>query len=365
MAITELDIGGAEQAFVRIAKGLKGLGWDVDVISLRNAGPLSDPLRAAGIPVSALQVGRFSDFRAIGRMQKLLRTRQPSVLLTFLHQANIVGRIAGRLARVPRIVSGIRVADRRWSVMIPERLTSGLVDHYVAVSKSVADVHRRLCGIPSERISAIPNGVDFETIGQLPAADRAEWQMDSEARIILSVGRLCEQKAPLDVLEAFRKLRNQTEDGLRLKLFFVGDGPLRPRIERQIAAMNLGNDVRLLGWRPDVVQLMKASDVLVLASRWEGLPNVILEAQAAGLPVVASSVDGCRELITDGVTGRLFCPGDAADLVSVLGDLLASPPEAASLAEKAGFAVKSRYRWETCIEAFHKLLTDLTAANTP
>lgn len=362
MAITELDIGGAEKAFVRIAVGLRALGWDVNVISLRDAGPLAVELSDAGIPVNALNCGGFSDLRAIVRMKRALVTQRPDVLLTFLHQANIVGRLAGRWAGVRSIVSGIRVADRRWAVMIPERLTSHCVDQYVAVSETVADVHRRLCHLRPDLVSVIPNGVDVDAIRQAVPADRKSIQCDESDWIILCVGRLTDQKAPLDVLNAFVRLKQQRKSTpSNLKMVFVGDGPLRPQIESRIQSAGLQNDVRVPGWRPDVWGLMKSSNLLVLASRWEGLPNVVLEAQAAGLPVVASAVDGCCELITDGQTGRLFQCEDVADLVRVMDETVSSPELLILMSEMAQRSVEAKYRWDRCITQFDQLLCNVVS----
>jgi len=357
MAITELDIGGAEKAFVAIAKGLAGRGWNVRVISLRDAGPLAETLRAAGIPVTALNVGGFLDARAVWRMKAALQKHPCDVLLTFLHQANIAGRLAARWAGVRSVVCGIRVADRRWSVIVPERLTSKLVDQYVAVSKTVGDVHQRLCHLSTDRMLAIPNGVDAGAIGQTAGVDRSLIGCQATDKIVLCVGRLSQQKAPLDVLHAFARMKQQQfANGSVVKLVFVGDGPLLPALKRGIAEHGLQDSVQLIGWSPDVWAIMKASDLLVLASHWEGLPNVILEAQAAGLPVVASDVDGCRELITDGVTGRLFRAGDVDHLATVLAESFESPQLLQSYTVAALSGIQQHYRWETCIARFHDLL---------
>ncbi|MEJ7591485.1 MAG: glycosyltransferase [Planctomycetaceae bacterium] len=137
--------------------------------------------------------------------------------------------------------------------------------------------------------------------------------------------RLSPQKAPLDVVEAFDELRRLDPTGhVHRKLVFVGDGPLLPAVEKLIRKRRLEDHVHLLGWRSDVASVMKAATVLVLASKWEGLPNVILESQAAGLPVVASAVDGCLEVIDEGRTGRLFPPGDTQRLAHILQELLVS-----------------------------------------
>ena len=358
MSINELDVGGAEKAFVRIAVGLRKRGWEVQVISIRDAGALTGALDEAGISVLALGCGGFADCRAVWRMKKALAKWRPDVLLTFLHQANIAGRLAGRLAGIPRVISGIRVADRRWSVSITERMTSGFVDRYVAVSHAIAKVHADICGIAADRFVVIPNGVDNAAIRQTLPADRKDLKCGSDDTIIISVGRLSPQKAPLDLLTAFEFLKSGRDDGARpMKLLFAGDGPLRPALERQIAAKSLQDSVYLLGWRSDVWSLMKAADVMVLASHWEGLPNVILEAQAAGLPVVASGVDGCLELIRDMQNGRLFPCGQTEVLARILAEVIDRPLEAASMAATARLEVETRFTWDACIEQFHSLLT--------
>jgi glycosyltransferase involved in cell wall biosynthesis len=357
MAITELDVGGAEKALVRIARGLKSWGWHVQVISVRDAGPLTKELQEFGIPVLALGCGGLFDVRAVWRMKNALVRQKPDVLLTFLNQANLAGRIAGRWARVPKILSGIRVADRRWSVIIPERMTCGLVDHYVAVSHAVSQVHGSLCGIRAEQIAIIPNGVDLEAIVQSARTERESLQCGPDDFIILSVGRLSPQKAPMDLLSAFEKLKRGYQDPLRpLKLVFAGDGPLRSSLQKQIAASSLGDSVSLLGWRSDVWGVMKASDVLVLTSHWEGLPNVILEAQAAELPVIASAVDGCTELIADKHSGRLFSSGATEDLAQILAEVIARPQDAASMAATALAEVREKFTWDICVEQYHALL---------
>ena len=358
MAITELDIGGAEQAFVRIATGLQSLGWNVRVISLRDEGPLSKPLVDAGIPVIALQAGEFTDPRAIWRMKNELKSHRPDVLVTFLHQANIAGRIAGRWAGVPRIISGVRVADRRWSVAWPERLTRHLTDRYVAVSHTVAGVHQQLCGIAPDRMSIIPNGVDFDLIRHVNPLDRSLLNCELTDRILLCAGRLSEQKAPLDVLTAFERI--VSTDLVRyasLKLLFVGDGPLREALEQRVSSSRFRSAVRILGWRSDVLNIMKSSDVLILASRWEGLPNVILEAQAAGLPVIASDVDGNCELVNDQLTGRTFQSGDPDGLARVVAEVLENPQKTHELARTAAAHVAIHYTWATCVNSFDRLLS--------
>ena len=360
MVITELDVGGAEKAFVRIAIGLKNLGWQVSVISLRNAGPLATLLEAENIEVSALHAGGLLDVRAIFRLRRQLLQKPADVLLTFLHQANLVGRIAGRLAGVRRVVCGIRVADRRLVVTLPERITRGLVDRYVAVSQSVGDLHRQLCHIEAARMVAIVNGVDIDAIDAAVPAIRSEMGCKPDDQVVLCVGRLSVQKAPLDALEAFRTM-GETFPELKptAKLLYIGEGELRADLQRRIDELGLESSVQLSGWRPDAWRLMKSADALLLASRWEGLPNVVLEAQAAGLPVVVTVVDGSRELIQDEVTGRLVPPGDTNAMATALGKILLNNAASLELARNARRYVAQHYRWDGCVEQFDRVLRSL------
>lgn len=361
MVITELDIGGAERAFVQVAKGLSDRGWKVDAVSLRDAGPLAGPLKDAAIPVTALGCGGFADLRAITRLRRHLKTRRPNVVLSFLHQANIVSRLAAKGMGVSAVVSGVRVADRRRSVAITEQLTRCCVTHYIAVSHSVAQAHSALCRIPKQQIAAIPNGVDVEEINNIPAADRNSLGLSASDFVVLCAGRLTEQKSPLDVLNAVMRVKQQSADGNKVRLLFVGDGPLRGMLESEITRHHLQSMVTLCGWRPDLTSIMKASNVLVLASRWEGAPNVILEAQAAGLPVIAADVDGCRDLVQDGMTGRLFAAGDVAQLTKMLIEQVSDSSNALQMAQSAVDWVRNNATWNSVVDNYNALLRNLVA----
>lgn len=360
MVITELDVGGAEKAFVRIAVGLKNLGWAVSVVSLRDAGQLTTLLEAENIEVTALGAGGLLDVRAVFRLRRELKRKPTDVLLSFLHQANLVSRIAGRLAGVRRIVCGIRVADRRLSVTLPERITKGLVDRYVAVSESVGHLHRQLCQIEATRMVAIPNGVDIEAIDAAVPANRSEMGCAPDDLVVLAVGRLSAQKAPLDALKAFQLMREQFSSlKPHAKLLYIGEGELRADLQRRVDELGLQRSVQLPGWRPDVWRMMKSANALLLASHWEGLPNVVLEAQAAGLPVVATAVDGTNELIQDHLTGRLVPRSDTKAMATALGETLMNSAATAELVRNARHRVAEHYHWDACVKNFDRVLNSL------
>ncbi len=365
MVITELDVGGAEKAFVRIATGLKQKHWKIHVVSLRDPGPLAATLQQNAISVTALHCGGFLDLRAITRLRTVLNTIHPTAILSFLHQANIVSRLAGRLAHVPLCISGVRVADRRLSVTLSEQLTRPWTDHYIAVSEAVGQVHKTLCDIPENRISAIRNGVDFEELDAFSPTSRSLLNLQSQDFVILCAGRLTPQKNPQLVLQAFQQLlARSTPLPHPPKLIFAGEGPLRESLQQSVQRAGLEQDVRFAGWRADLPGLMKAANVLVLASEWEGLPNVIAEAQAVGLPVISSRADGCTELITPGITGQLFDCSDVNALVQLLSAQLHDATKAQQMARTAASFVRTHLTWQSCIDQYDTLLQRLINHNT-
>lgn len=358
MVITELDEGGAEKAFVRIACGLKARGWQVQVVSLRDAGRLAEPLQKNGIPVTALEARGISAVLALPRLTALLRRVHPDVVFSFLHQANLLSRLAGWLVGVRHRVSGIRVVDRRRLVILPERLTRRLSTHYVACSESVAREHSRLCGIPAARMTVIRNGVDVDELQQATPLPRHELGLAPQDFVVLMAGRLTPQKSPHVVLQALEQLRHRSLPR-RIRLLIAGEGPERAPLETLAQSLPDPSAVTFLGWRSDLPRLMKTADLFVLTSAWEGLPNVLLEAHATGLPVAATAVDGCQDLVQPGITGQLFAPNNPWELARILESQLLDPTAARTMAARALANVQESGRWEDCIERCDRLLRRL------
>ena len=348
--INELDVGGAEKALVRVAIGLKELGWGVRVISLRDAGVLSANLIAAEIPVTALNCGGFADLRCYFRLVAELKRHPSDVVCSFLHQANVYGRLAGKRAKIPVVISGVRVADRRRWVMWTDWLTGRCVDHYVAVGRNVAEIHGQLCGISEDRITAISNGVDLVAAELLKQVERSENE-------ILFVGRLTEQKAPLNLLAAFSKLPGQIRQ--QTKLTFVGDGTQKDALKAAITDLGLQSSVRVAGHLTNVAEQMQRATLLVLPSLWEGMPNVVLEAMANGLPVLATAVDSTNELIVHNQNGWLVPPGDIAALTAELAVALDSHQLRSEFSESSQVLVSERFSWQSVIAAYDALFRSL------
>jgi glycosyltransferase involved in cell wall biosynthesis len=359
--ITDLDVGGAERMFVELVTRLNRDRWEPRVFCLSRPGALVDRLARHNVPVRCFGATGIGSIQVFWKLAAELKSFRPLLLQTFLFHANIVGRFAARWARVPRVVCGIRVAERRsrWPLWL-DRFTQRLVDHNICVSRGVVDFSRREGGVPESKLSCIPNAVDFDVLANASPLKRAELGLTDSSPLILFVGRLDPQKAPFVLLEAFARLHARHSDW---QLLFVGEGPLRQPIEDWIQSRRLQNNIRLAGWRPDVGSILKTANVLALPSLWEGMPNIVLESMAAGLPVVASRVEGTDELIIDGESGLLVTPGSDVELEQQLEAVLTNEELAARLRNSAKSAVKSTFSCDRMVASYERLYLQLLSMN--
>ena len=229
-----------------------------------------------------------------GQLRDRLRAWQPVLVQTFLWHANVLGTLAAHAAGVLHIVTGLRVAEpgRPWRRPL-ERWASRRAERHVAVSRGVADFARERIGLAAEKIVVIPNGIDVQQY-PAPRADLRPLGVLPSRRALLFVGRLEEQKGVAELVDHAPQLLARLP---KHDLLLVGQGPLAATIHRRIGQLQLSERVHLLGWRDDVPNLLAAADALLVPSRWEGMSNVVLEAIASRLPVVAFDLAGIAELL--------------------------------------------------------------------
>jgi len=335
------------------------LGWPVAACSLMPAGELAAELSAAGVPCRQLGLtGWWQLPAAAGRLASVIGRFRPAIVHTFLFHANVLGRLVARSFRVRAVIGSVRVAEpRRWH-LAAETLTARLADRLVCVSRSVAEYMQRRAHVPGSLIEVIPNGVDVQRFATAEPIARERLGLPPAAKLALTVARLDEQKGWDTLLEAVASAIAAVPE---LYLVVVGTGPLRRQIERQAERLGIAGRLLLLGQRRDVPQLMRAADLFVLASRWEGMPNALLEAMAAALPVVATAAHGCRELIRDGLTGRLVPVGDAHALAAAIVELLRDAGKRRELARAAQEHVAANYSLEQMLRRYEQLYASLLA----
>ncbi len=311
-----------------------------DVVGMSAPGPQVEALEASGIRHHAIRsltrsmaVGH--DLRALAELHRAFRQLRPTIVHTHNPKPGVLGRIAARAAGVPAIVNTVhglyalpedRLAKRA-VVYGLERTAAACSDAELLQNPEDLPVLRRL-GIPHDRLSVLGNGIDLDRFDpdRVPADVRsrlrAELGIDDDVVVIGVVGRLVWEKGYREVFEAAARLRDEP-------CVFVVVGPDDPAKAEAVdrAAMDeaTADGVRFLGARTDMADLYSMFDLYVLASYREGFPRSAMEAAAMGLPVVATDIRGCRQVVVDGETGALVPCGDAGRLTSAIRRLVADP----------------------------------------
>lgn len=386
LCIVELFIGGAEKALVELALHLDRNRFDPVVYVLRprkfHSGKASfiPTLESHGIPIHFLDIsGPLSFLRGIGRLKKGLTAQKAEILQTFMFHANFLGRFARRANR-PFVFSGIRVSEkeRRYHLLL-DRWTSRRVDAYVCVSRSVADFSVKEGKIPVEKIVVIPNAVSenrMKTGGPIPmtstpnhgaasplspsfADPHADAFFSTKGQKIVFVGRLTRQKG-LDWLLSTAKFWLDGPGSENRSFWLIGDGPLEGALRSTVKSLPtwIADHIHFAGWRPDIPAILAASDLLILPSRYEGMPNVLLEASAAALPVLSSRCDGVEEILGENAPDQTFEFGNDEEFIKKLRRLL----ESGSLRQELGNANRRRvlaeFSVEKMVERYEKLWED-------
>jgi glycosyltransferase involved in cell wall biosynthesis len=358
--ITELDVGGAEKTLVQLVRQLDRSEWEPRVYCLGPWAPLASVLQDDGIPVRCFDAVHLWDApRIVWQLRSALAEFRPEILQTFLFHANILGRLAGAWAGVPHRLSGIRVAERRSSLYgLVDQCTNFLVEKNVCVSRGVADYCEQVVGLPARKTVVIPNGVEVERFATARAIDWTTVGLPRDAVVWLTIARLEPQKGLTDLLVAAAILHRTRPD---VWFVIVGEGPDRLALEQQAARQPGGDRVRFLGRRDDVPELLQGATGLVLSSRWEGMPNVVLEAMAAGKPVVTTEVEGTAELMAQGDTGLRVPVANPEALATALEQLRAAPEFAAALGARAQQVVRESFTAEALSQKYVELYRGLLA----
>ena len=323
---TSMGMGGADSQLLAAAQELQSRGHEVRIVSLTPLGPMGLESRALGIPTESLEMRRgFPDPRGLLRLARMVRSWRPDVVHSHMVHANLLARALRLLVPVRALVSTIhniyeggalRMAAYRW--------TNSLVDHMTIVSEAAAERFVRDKIVRKEMLRVVPNGVDLDRMATPPAGARESLRRElgvDDAYVWLAVGRFEIAKDYPNMLRAFARVRQRAPHAV---LLLVGRGSLQPETEALAAELGLRDCVRFLGVRNDVPAVMSAADGYVMSSAWEGMPMVLLEAAAAGLPIVATAVGGNHEVVVEGESGFLVPPRDDAALAAAmvrLGDL--------------------------------------------
>ena len=356
--ITRLIVGGPQQVSLLAGSYYRALpGFEYHLVAGPGLGPEGDYHREATafnyhpMPELVRELSPITDLRALWRLVALFRRLRPHLVHARSAKARFLGPLAARLAGVPVVVQTVHgwsfnnAVDSRKPIFVKlERLARALCDTTVLVSEKDRDEGLALDLLPraaeGDRVAIIRSGVDLSSMVRLPEEERDRFRAGLGVRpgqpVLVLAQRMSEPKTPLVFVEALRAVAARRPD---VQGWIAGDGPLRPQVEQAVEQAGLGERVRFLGLRKDMVAVLSAADVVVHSSLREGLPRVVLEALAIGTPLVATAVGGVGDVVKDGVNGLLVPPNDGPALERALLAALQDPQAAARRSELGKGAV--------------------------
>ncbi len=373
--IGTLERGGTEGQLVELATRLDPNRFRPVVCSLSLGGPYVETLREAGVPVhivgfrgfkhglwTVLYLPRIAE--ELRRLTRLMRAEQPAIVHGFLFWAYIIGTFAAKAVRVPIVVASRRSLGwfkaQKPHYLRLERLANRWTDLLVANSEAVKQDVMARERMPSAKIRVVYNGIDADRYARPPDPIlREELGIPAGAPVIGVVANLIHYKGHLVLLEACRRIREARPD---TRVLLVGEGPCRKELHRRAANLGVAEMVCFLGSRRDVPELLAQISVAALPSLEEGFPNAVLEAMAAGKPVVASRVGGVPEAVRHGETGLLVPPGDPDALAEGLLALLADPKRAAVMGRAGKERARVQFDMDRMVREMEAIYEELLSA---
>jgi len=356
--ITDLEVGGVPLHLRRLVGAVRDRGYRTTVVSLAPLGPVGDQLRLDGVTTHSCEGRGGRDFRVIARLAELMRLERPDIVHALLFHANFAARRAAKKAGIPRdrVLCEIQTVEieRRWHLWV-DRFTHRGARLTIGNSPSVIDHLSARARIPRDRLRLVRGGIDAKRLADAPSLGRAVLPAPMGAKLLLWTGRLDPIKGLSTLLEACARL----DPAVDAHLLLAGDGPLRGELERQANDLGIERRTHFLGVRRDVPSLLTAVDLFVFPSLTEGLPNALLEAMAAGVPVVTTDAPGCRDLVEDGRTGLVVPCRDASGLADAIGALLRDPKRAARLSVAAKQEVSEHWHIEGTYAAYAELYREV------
>lgn len=328
--INALRAGGAEKLIVTFARAIQGTDHRLTVITLRkNVAATEQEVLETGAQVVHFHHRKLYNLGRFRRLVAFCKAESCDVIHTHLTMANILGGAAGYLAHVPVTATlhntTMSSAERPLHRYLENLILRRVVRRPIAVGWRIAEAHADRIG--ANPITVIPNAVTIPE--PLPPAARTAMRQsllngdEATTTLLIAIGRLETQKGFTNLLDAFAQVQTSHS---QTRLLIAGIGALQDELAAKITALGLDKTVQLLGLRHDVPQLLAASDIYVSSSWWEGLPVATLEAMAAGLPIVATSVGDLPQVVTPAL-GQLVPPKEPQALATALCHLLNHPEQ--------------------------------------
>ena len=377
MLSTNLGIGGgAEEQVIQMSMGLRDRGWQVEVVSMLKPRLLPNDFQNSGIRVTSLDMERgIADPRGLLRLRRVMRRFQPDIVHSHMTHANILARTVRLVCKTPVLVCtlhGLKMHKvKGGSTRLREfahRLTDPLADLTTTICRAAANSYVLNRSVPAAKIQVLPNGVDtnrYRPDAQVRALVRRDLGVES-AFVWLAAGRL---EKPKDYGTMIRAFALVLAGGAGAVLLICGNGSLQPEMTQLAQELGIAGHIRFLGLRRDIPELMNAADGYLMSSETEGLPMVLLQASATGLPIVATNVGGNPEVIEDLRTGFIVPAGEPDSFADAMNRLAALPVQkrrSMGLAGRANTVAKfdSKHVFDRWVELYGDLLTTRGSAHS-
>lgn len=351
---TLISWGGAQTLLLTFAEMAKKFDVETVIVSARTErweNPIADLLRSHGVKVTMFNFKKLYDVRAVPAIARLLKQEQVDVVQTHLSHSNIYGCLAGKLSGIPSVATLHNEKTVAYSrLRIRQSLEHYCLGHcttrVVAVGQNVAMAYSSI--VDSNKIDVIHNAVmpGVFLTDQERLSLRRELIGNPDHSLIVAVGRLSEQKGYFDMLEAFSRVSAQQP---KARLVIIGDGRLSKEIKSHANSLDLSMSVLFAGERDDVRRILAASDIFLNTSHWEGLSIAMLEAMAAGLPIVATRVGDAEKLLNNG-KGILVNVSDTGAVAEELEYLLTNKDDRLTIGQNAKKFVEKHYLAEAWFE---------------
>jgi glycosyltransferase involved in cell wall biosynthesis len=363
LVITGLYRGGAETQVRDLALAFKSRDLSVGVVSMLLPEAYQDDLTSAGVQLWSLGMKRkWPDPRMVWRLAGIVRRFKPDIVHSHMVHANLLARASRAVAwrRTPLVCTAHNVNEGGGLLMHAYRVTDRWASITTNVSQAAVDRYVAVGAAPAGRIMYTPNGVDtsrFCPDDERRAAVRQSLGLAADSCVILAVARFEEAKNHAGMLRAFARILEAQPGAI---LLLAGDGPLLNSTRTLATTLHVADSVRFLGIRSDVPDLMRAGDLYLMSSLWEGLPLVLLEAAASGLPAVATDVGGNASVVLDGISGRIVPLNDDAALAAAAIAVLNMSPAARQLwGHAARQLVLSSFSLESVVDRWLDLYAGL------
>lgn len=354
LLITDLEIGGTPTVVRELALRLRSPDCRVDVACLKGYGPVATQLKQAGVDVKGFSAAGLIDLPAVLKeLREHIRERQIDTVVSFLVHANVIAAMASRKLPGVRWIQSIQTTQPtpRWHWWA-QRIAQFAAEKVVVPSPSVAEVAESWADVPAEKIVVIPNAIDLRPrngTGCQPVAADDHGRVAPATRRVGFIGRLDPVKRVPDLVAAVAKLPAEYTLGI------WGDGGHRRAVEQAVAKHRLNGRVTLHGAIASPQQALGQMDVLVLPSEAEGFGLVLIEAMAAGVPVVATNVPGIRNVVTPEQTGLLVPPGDPDALAAGIERMLTDTKLRERVIVNGRDEVEAKYTWDRVLPQYRQL----------